>query len=71
MKHFTRTLIALCMAVLCAALLPAQVFAEGPEYISEVKVGIGAAATAPRATRRSISVTKRQPRKIRQSPTWP
>ena len=41
MKHFTRTLIALCMAVLCAALLPAQVFAEGPEYISEVKVGIG------------------------------
>ena len=46
MKHFTRTLIALCMAVLCAALLPAQVFAEGPEYISEVKVYEGSCKDA-------------------------
>ena len=41
MKHLARAIIAVLMAVLMAALLPAQVFADTPEYISEVKVGIG------------------------------
>ena len=40
MKHLFRVITAVLMAVLVAALLPAQVFAEGPEYISEVKIGI-------------------------------
>ena len=41
MKHLFRTFTAVLMAVLVAALLPAQVFAESPAYISEVKIGIG------------------------------
>ena len=38
MKHFSRALIAVILAVLMATLMPAQVFADTPDYISEVKV---------------------------------
>ena len=42
MKHISRTVIAVLLAVLVMAIMPAQVFAESlPEYISEVKVYIG------------------------------
>ena len=38
MKHLSRALIAVILAVLMAGLYPAQVFADTPDYISEVKV---------------------------------
>ena len=42
MKHVSRIVIALVLAVLVITIMPAQVFAESlPEYISEVKVYIG------------------------------
>ena len=41
MKHLTKSLIALFMAVLIAVMIPVQVLADGPEYVSEVKIGIG------------------------------
>jgi hypothetical protein len=41
MKHLTRTIIAVFLAVLMAALLPVQVFADTPDYVSEVKAFIG------------------------------
>ena len=43
MKHISRVLIALLLAVLIAMTLPAQVFAEGTDekYISEVQIGVG------------------------------
>jgi hypothetical protein len=41
MKHFTRAIIAVLLAVLMGTLLPVQVFADTPDYISEVKVYMG------------------------------
>ena len=41
MKHLSRALIAIILAVLMAGLLPVQVFANTPEYISEIKIGMG------------------------------
>ena len=41
MKHLTRAIIAVFMAVLMGTLLPVQVFADTPDYISEVKVFMG------------------------------
>ena len=41
MKHLTRAIIAVFMAVLIGTLLPVQVFADTPDYISEVKVFMG------------------------------
>ena len=42
MKHLTRALIAVILAILTAGILPAQVFADSiPEYISEIKLGEG------------------------------
>ncbi len=42
MKNFSRTFIAVFLAVLFMTLMPAQVFADSlSEYISEVKVYIG------------------------------
>jgi hypothetical protein len=41
MKHLTRAVIAVFMAVLMGTLLPVQVFADTPDYISEVKVFMG------------------------------
>ncbi len=38
MKKISRVLIAVILAVLMATLMPAQVFADTPDYISEVKV---------------------------------
>ena len=38
MKHISRALIAIILAVLMATLFPAQVFADTPDYISEVKI---------------------------------
>ncbi len=38
MKHISRAFIAIMLAVLTATLLPVQVFADTPDYISEVKV---------------------------------
>ena len=41
MKHVCRTMIAVFLAVLMGTLLPVQVFADTPDYISEVKVYLG------------------------------
>ena len=42
MKRFSVIIIALVLAILTAALMPAQVFADSiPEYISEIKVYMG------------------------------
>ena len=38
MKHLSRALIAVILAVLMATLMPAQVFADTPDYISEIKI---------------------------------
>ena len=46
MKHLSKTLIAVLLAVLTAILLPAQVFADSTEekYVSEVEIGVGKSA---------------------------
>ena len=41
MKRILQITIALFMAVLMGTLLPVQVFADTPDYISEVKIGMG------------------------------
>ncbi len=41
MKHLARTILAVLMAVLIGTLFPVQVFADTPDYISEVKVFAG------------------------------
>ena len=41
MKKLSTKIIALILVVLIAALFPVQVYADQPEYISEVKIGIG------------------------------
>ena len=41
MKHLSRAIIAVFMAVLMGTLLPVQVFADTPDYISEVKIFAG------------------------------
>ncbi len=46
MKHLSKTILAVLMAVLMGTLLPVQVFADTPDYISEVKVFAGDYATA-------------------------
>ncbi len=46
MKHLSKVLIALLLAVLTATILPAQVFADSaPKYISEIKLGEGKTIT--------------------------
>ena len=47
MKHLTRVLIAVILAILTAATLPAQVFADSTDekYISEVMLGVGKSAS--------------------------
>ena len=47
MKHLSRAFIALLMAVLMAATLPVQVFADSTtdKYISEVQIGVGKSAS--------------------------
>ena len=42
MKHLSRAFIAGILAVLMATLLPVQVFADTPDYISDVKICLGA-----------------------------
>ena len=42
MRKISKVIIALWLALLMAALLPVQVFAASPKYISEVKIGMGA-----------------------------
>ncbi len=46
MKHLSRTILAVLMAVLIGTLFPVQVFADTPDYISEVKVFAGDYAAA-------------------------
>ena len=41
MKHLSRAILAVFMAVLMGTLLPVQVFADTPDYISEVKIFAG------------------------------
>ena len=41
MKHLSRAILAVFMAVLIGTLLPIQVFADTPDYISEVKIFAG------------------------------
>ena len=38
MKHLSRVIIAVFMAILMGTLLPVQVFADTPDYISEIKI---------------------------------
>lgn len=46
MKKFIKIIISVFMAVLTAAVLPAQVLADSAtEYISEVKIGMGKKAS--------------------------
>ncbi|MBR3620357.1 MAG: hypothetical protein IKN56_02525 [Clostridia bacterium] len=50
MKKITMIITALVMALLIAATIPAQVFADSiPEYISEVKIGMGKKAADAKA----------------------
>ncbi|MBR6361455.1 MAG: hypothetical protein IKS04_06625, partial [Clostridia bacterium] len=50
MKKITMIITALVMALLIAATIPAQVFADSiPEYISEVKIGMGKKASDAKA----------------------
>ena len=49
MKHLLRGIIAVFLSVLMAALLPVQVYAEKPDYISELKVGMGKTAGEAKA----------------------
>ncbi len=50
MKHLSKILVALVLALVMAATLPAQVFADAaPEYISEVKIGMGKEAKDAKA----------------------
>lgn len=41
MKCVSKAFIAFFLAVVMAMLLPAQVFADTPDYISEIKIGMG------------------------------
>ncbi len=41
MKYLSRAIIAVFIAVLIGTLFPVQVFADTPDYISEVKIGMG------------------------------
>ena len=41
MKHISRAITAIFMAILMATLLPVQVFADTPDYISEIKIAMG------------------------------
>ena len=41
MKHLSKTIISLVLVVLMATLLPVQVFADTPDYISEIKIAMG------------------------------
>ena len=50
MKRFSRAIIALIMALLMATLLPVQVMADTPDYISEIKVGVGKDAKEAKAS---------------------
>ena len=49
MKHLSRAILALFMAILIGTLLPVQVFADTPDYISEVKIGMGKDAAEAKA----------------------
>ena len=50
MKHLSIILIAIVLALTIAGTLPAQVFADAlPEYISEVKIGMGMNATTAKS----------------------
>ena len=49
MKRISTVLIALFLVVLMATLYPAQVFADTPDYISEVKIGMGKDGDAAKA----------------------
>ena len=42
MRKLSKAFVALWLALLMAALLPVQVFAASPKYVSEVKIGMGA-----------------------------
>ena len=46
MKHLFKTAIALVLALLMATLMPAQAFADTPDYISEIKIAMGDNAEA-------------------------
>ena len=49
MNRILQVLLAIFMAVLMGTLLPVQVFADTPEYISEVKIGMGKTAEEAKA----------------------
>ena len=58
MKHLSRTILALFLAVLMGTLLPVQVFASTPDYISEVKIGMGVSADTALAALKGYTVLK-------------
>ena len=58
MKHLSRAIIAVFMAVLMGTLLPVQVFADTPDYISEVKIGMGVNSDSALAALEGYTVLK-------------
>ena len=49
MKHLSKAIIAVFLAVLMGTLFPVQVFADKPDYVSEVKIGMGETAEEAKA----------------------
>ena len=56
MKRLSKTLIALLIALLMATLLPVQVIADTPDYISEIKVGVGKDAKEAKASLNGFTI---------------
>ena len=56
MKHLSRAIIAIFMAILMGTLLPVQVFADTPDYISEIKIGMGETAEEAKAALKGYTV---------------
>ena len=49
MKHFSKMVLALVLSIIMATLLPVQVYADKPDYISEIKIGMGNSASEAKA----------------------
>ncbi len=56
MKKTSRAIIAVFLAALIAMLLPIQVFADTPDYISEIKIGMGKTAEEAKASLEGYTV---------------
>ena len=56
MKKITKAFIAVILAILIGTLFPAQVFADTPDYISEVKIGMGKTEDEAKAALKGYTV---------------